>query len=388
MPTNEILLNTELEDCLPLVQKGKVRDIYSITHDELLFVTTDRVSAFDVSLANGIPNKGLVLTLLTAYWTRILTAEIPALRTHFRTLVLPTEIPPSLHSRYRGRSMKVCSLQPFKIEAIVRGYLTREAWDSYQANGTVCGIPIQSGLREGDAFPHGPIYTPSTKADVGEHDEDISEEKAAEIVGLNYANRIKDLSISIFNVASAHARERGLILVDSKFEFGLNTATHEVVLADEILTPESSRFWKKEERRVGESTPGLDKQFLRDWLSENGLAGVENVTLPEDVVKKTGSMYEEAFEKLVGKNLAQTVESLNFKHRAHHENHEHPPGFIRCLLFDELETSINRDKDDLRELKGLIMQRRMKTGAEYEGWRKELGGLTGKINGALAELNF
>lgn len=310
MPTNEILLNTELEDCLPLVQKGKVRDIYSITGDKLLFVTTDRVSAFDVPLANGIPNKGLILTLLTAYWARTLTAEISALRTHFRTLVLPTEIPPSLHSRYGGRSMEVCSLQPFKIEAIVRGYLTREAWDSYQANGTVCGIPIQSGLREGDAFPNGPIYTPSTKADVGEHDEDISEEKAAEIVGLNYANRIKDLSISIFNVASAHALERGLILVDTKFEFGLNTATHEVFLADEILTPESSRFWKKEERRVGESTPGLDKQFLRDWLNENGLAGVENVTLPEDVVKKTGSMYEEAFEKLVGKNLAQVIGEL------------------------------------------------------------------------------
>ncbi|KAL8959544.1 MAG: hypothetical protein Q9193_003615 [Seirophora villosa] len=307
MSTSALLLNSDLRGYLLLTNKGKVRDVYAVDSRTSLFVTTDRVSAFDVPLASGIPNKGLILTLLTAHWARTLAAEIPALRTHFWSLVLPKEIPRSLHSSYRGRSMQVYTLQLFPIEAIVRGYLTCEAWDSYQANGTVCGIPIRSGLREGDAFPNGPIYTPSTKAAVGERDEDISEKEAAKIVGVDYADRIKKLSLSVYKVAWEYALERGLILVDTKFEFGLNKATDELVLADEILTPESSRFWKKEDYRVGEPSPGLDKQYLRDWLSENGLAGVKNVTLPKEVVQKTAGMYEEAFKMLVEKDLDEVM---------------------------------------------------------------------------------
>ncbi|KAI4272491.1 MAG: hypothetical protein L6R38_006582, partial [Xanthoria sp. 2 TBL-2021] len=228
MSTNKLILSSNLESFLPLINKGKVRDIYSINPSTLLFVTTDRISAFDVALATGIPSKGAILTLVTAHWASVLTNAIPGLSTHVLTLNLPSQIPHALHTTYHHRSMQVRNLIPFKIEAIVRGYLTREAWDSYQKDGTVCGIRIPDGLKESEAFPDGPIYTPSTKADVGEHDEDISEARAAELVGsLEYADRIKELSMEIYEVAHAYAWERGLILADTKFEFGLDVEKNE-----------------------------------------------------------------------------------------------------------------------------------------------------------------
>ncbi|KAI4268027.1 MAG: hypothetical protein LQ337_008073, partial [Flavoplaca oasis] len=252
MSTANIMLSSDLSSSLPLVNKGKVRDIYSVTPSTLLIVTTDRVSAYDVALASAIPKKGAILTLLTAHWASVLTKAIPDVRTHIVTLSLPSHIPPTLHSTYNHRSTEVHKLLPFKIEAIVRGYLTREAWDSYQKDGTVCGIPLPAGLKESQALPSGPIYTPSTKADVGEHDEDISEAQAAAIIGSQkHADCIKHLSLTIFNVAHAYASERGLILADTKFEFGLDEESGDVVLMDEILTPESSRFWKREGWVVG-----------------------------------------------------------------------------------------------------------------------------------------
>ncbi|KAL8635004.1 MAG: hypothetical protein Q9226_009400, partial [Calogaya cf. arnoldii] len=287
MSTANVILSSDLESSLPLVNKGKVRDIYSINPSTLLFITTDRVSAFDVALANGIPHKGAILTILTAHWSSVLTASIPGLCTHVLTLEMPTQLPTRLQTLYRNHSMQVRKLVTFKIEAIVRGYLTREAWDSYQKDRTVCGIMMPKGLKESEAFPDGPIYTPSTKADVGEHDEDISKAQAAKLIGSpEHANRIKELSMQIYKTAHAYAWEQGLILPDTKFEFGLDT-DGEVVLADEILTPESSRFWKRKTYVVGKDGDGVDKQFLRDWLVELELQGKRGVVLPESVVKET-----------------------------------------------------------------------------------------------------
>lgn len=240
MATNELLLTSSLSSSMPLVNKGKVRDIYQINPSTLLIITTDRISAFDVTLATGIPSKGALLTLISAHWSRILPTLIPNLRTHLLTLDLPAQMPPAQHPTYRHRSMQVLKLTPFKIEAIVRGYLTREAWVSYQHDHTVSGIPLPAGLRESEAIPYGPIYTPSTKADApGEHDEDISEAQATALVGSSkHAERIKELSLAIYRAAHAYAWARGLILADTKFEFGLEEGSGEVVLADEILTPE------------------------------------------------------------------------------------------------------------------------------------------------------
>ncbi|KAL8677631.1 MAG: hypothetical protein Q9186_005966 [Xanthomendoza sp. 1 TL-2023] len=310
MSDNHLLLTSNLEQSMPLVSKGKVRDMYSVNTSTLLIITTDRISAFDVPLATGIPNKGAILTLLTAHWSQILSAKIPTLKTHFLTLNLPAQTPPHLHKKYHHRSMQVRKLLPLKLEAIVRSHLTCEAWDPYQINNTVCGIPIQPGLLENQAFPTGPIYTPSTKATaIGEHDQDMTETQAANLIGPQYADRIKQLSLSIYETAAAYAFDRGIIIADTKFEFGLDEATDEVVLADEILTPESSRFWSVEEYcGVGRGdVRGLDKQFLRDWLSKEGVAGREGVVVPEEVVRRTEEMYKGAFERLVGRRFEEVV---------------------------------------------------------------------------------
>ena len=209
--------------------------------------------------------------------------------------------------------MQVHQLRPFKIEAIVRAHLAYDAWKSYCRDNTVCGILIEEGLQEGDAFPQGPIYTPSTKAAVGEHDEDISEEQAAKIVGEKYAERIKGLAMEVFKIAYAYALVRGLVLVDTKFEFGLDVENDEVVLMDEILTPESSRFWIVEGLGVGQVSEGVDKQFLRNWLSYQDLAGVEGLALTEEVVRETMRRYEIAFERLVGKSFQEAMRELRRK---------------------------------------------------------------------------
>ena len=296
--TLETLTNTSLEEYLPLIAKGKVRDLYEVDESTLLFVTTDRISAYDVIMACGIPSKGTILCLMTAHWFSILSEAIPGLRTHFLTVDLPLQIPSHLRDRYQNRCMQVQKLQVFKIEAIVRGYITGSAWSSYKNDGTVCGIKIEEGLRESEAFPGGPIYTPSTKAEQGQHDENIHPNHAAEIVGAKYAKQIEELSLSIYKHAAAYALERGIIIADTKFEFGLDTRTDEVVLVDEILTPDSSRFWPASSHKVGESPPSFDKQYLRDWLTSQNLKGKGNVQLPEEVVQKTAGKYIEAFERL------------------------------------------------------------------------------------------
>ncbi|KAL8852359.1 MAG: hypothetical protein Q9221_002743 [Calogaya cf. arnoldii] len=305
--SSSVLTQTDLQGSLPLVARGKVRDLYKIDDETLLFVTTDRISAYDVVMAQGIPNKGALLSLITVHWFDVLSAAIPTLRTHFITLDLPEQIPVKFRTQYQNRSMQVRKLEVFKIEAIVRGYITGSAWSSYQKDGTVCGIPIQPGLKESEAFPQGPIYTPSTKADLGDHDKNIHPEKAKEIIGARYADRIEQLALSLYKHAAAYAYDRGIIIADTKFEFGLDKETDEVVLIDEVLTPDSSRFWPADRYKIGESPPSFDKQHLRNWLTTQGLKGKEGVAMSDEVIAKTEKMYKEAFERLTGRISSETL---------------------------------------------------------------------------------
>ncbi|RKF58121.1 Phosphoribosylaminoimidazole-succinocarboxamide synthase [Erysiphe neolycopersici] len=296
-------------DCLPKTAEGKTRILYEIDSETLLFVATDRISAYDVIMTNGIPEKGILLTLLSAHWFKVLPALIPGLRTHFISLALPSSLndQPNLHTTLQHRSMQVKRLKVFPIEAIVRGYLTGSAWKEYQHSGTVHGMVMPERLQESEAFPQGPIYTPSTKASIGKHDENISPAQASMIVGDKYAQRIEHLALQIYKTARDYAAERGIIIADTKFEFGLDEALDEVVLVDEVITPDSSRFWSMDNYKVGRGQPSYDKQFLRDWLHNNGLQGVDGVSMPDEVVIETSNKYKEAFEKLTGQKFQSVI---------------------------------------------------------------------------------
>ncbi|KAL4805470.1 hypothetical protein BDV18DRAFT_140988 [Aspergillus unguis] len=296
------LTTTDLQGVLPLIARGKVRDLYEVDDKTLLFVATDRISAYDVIMENGIPEKGILLTLCTQKWFQILTTEIPTLKTHFLTLDLPAQIPASLRPTLQNRAMQVRKLRILPIEAIVRGYITGSAWNEYKKNGTVHGIPIKEGLQESEAFPDGPIYTPSTKAEQGEHDENIHPDKAVEILGEPYASTVAALAVKLYKTAHAYALNRGVIIADTKFEFGVDEETNEVVLADEVLTPDSSRFWPKDSYEVGRGQSSFDKQFLRDWLVSEGLKGKEGVRMTDEIAKKTSEKYREAWERITGGN--------------------------------------------------------------------------------------
>ncbi|KUL81581.1 hypothetical protein ZTR_09875 [Talaromyces verruculosus] len=296
----EALTQTDLQGALPLIARGKVRDLYKIDDKTLLFVATDRISAYDVIMENGIPNKGKLLTLCTKAWFQILQQAIPSLRTHFITLDLPPQIPESQRAALQNRSMQVRKYEIFKIEAIVRGYITGSAWKEYQKSGTVHGIKIAPGLKESEAFPDGPIYTPSTKAELGAHDENIHPDQTAEIVGAEYAPKIAELALALYKAAHSYAYDRGLIIADTKFEFGLDRDTNEIVLVDEVLTPDSSRFWPKDRYVVGQTQESFDKQYLRDWLTAQGLKGKEGVKMTEEVALKTAEKYREAWEIITG----------------------------------------------------------------------------------------
>ncbi|KAK1833142.1 phosphoribosylaminoimidazolesuccinocarboxamide synthase, variant [Podospora conica] len=202
--------------------------------------------------------------------------------------------------------MQVRRLKVFPLEAIVRGYITGSAWKEYEATGTVHGLPQPAGLRQCEAFPR-PIYTPSTKAELGQHDENISPARAAEIVGEGYAKRIEELALRVYEAGAAYARERGIIIADTKFEFGLDEETDEIVLVDEVLTPDSSRFWPAEGYEVGRDQDSFDKQFLRNWLTAGGLKGKEGVEMPEEIAEATGARYRDAFRMLTGRTLEETL---------------------------------------------------------------------------------
>ncbi|KAF7905917.1 hypothetical protein EAF00_000196 [Botryotinia globosa] len=300
-------LTTLTLDGLTKIAEGKVRNLYEIDEKTLLFVASDRISAYDVIMENGIPSKGALLTLLSAHWFEVLTRLIPNLKTHFLTLSLPSSISSSQNSLLRNRSMQVRKLKIFPVEAIVRGYITGSAWKEYQKSSTVHGIQMPAGLQNSQAFPQGAIYTPSTKAEAGQNDENIHPSEAAKIVGEKYAQRIEDLAIKLYTTARDYAAERGIIIADTKFEFGLDEETDEVVLVDEVLTPDSSRFWPASKYEVGKEQESYDKQFLRNWLTTEGLKGKQGVTMPEEIKSQTAEKYREAFEKLTGRKWADAL---------------------------------------------------------------------------------
>lgn len=284
------------------VKEGKVREVYD-NGDSMVIVATDRISAFDVILKNEITQKGAILTQMSKFWFEFTKDIVP---NHMISTDV-AQMPEFFHKeKFDGNSMKCKKLRMLPVECIVRGYITGSGWESYQKDGTVCGIKLPEGLQESEQLPE-PIYTPTTKADLGLHDEHITFEDTVEILeklhpgkGAEYAEILKDCTIKLYKKCAEYARNRGIIIADTKFEFGLNE-NGEVVLGDEMLTPDSSRFWPVEGYASGKSQPSFDKQFVRDWLKENPESGY---LLPEEVVEKTVDKYKEAYELLTGEKFA------------------------------------------------------------------------------------
>ena len=282
-----------------MVTQGKVRDIYAIDQDHLLLVTSDRISAFDVVLPDPIPNKGEVLTQLSLFWfdqTESIVAN--HLSNNF---LLKDVIQNQLEIDYfEKRCMVVKRLNPLPIEAVVRGYLIGSGWKDYQANGSVCGIKLEDNLQLATQLPE-PIYTPATKAELGEHDENITYATTVDILGEALAQRVKDLALAIYNYGVLYARERGIIIADTKFEFGLDE-NGKLYLIDEVLTPDSSRFWAIEDYQLGISPPSFDKQYLRDYLETlDWDKTAPGPKLPQDIIDNTAAKYRSAYKTIVGK---------------------------------------------------------------------------------------
>ncbi len=294
----DVLLQTDLPD-LELYASGKVRDLYRVDNEHLLFIATDRISAFDYVLASGIPSKGRVLTQLSLFWFEFLknivadhlvTAEVEEYPAHVRKYA----------DQLRGRSMLVIHADMVPVECVVRGYLSGSGWKEYQQSGAVCGIQLPAGLRESDRLPE-PIFTPATKAASG-HDENIPFSEMKKIVGASLAEQLRELSLKIYRTAADYARERGIIIADTKFEFGRTAAG--LVLADEVLTPDSSRFWNVETYTPGRGQDSFDKQYVRDYLEKiRWNKQPPAPPLPPDVVENTSAKYLEAFRRLTGREL-------------------------------------------------------------------------------------
>ena len=296
-------LHTSALTSLPLLARGKVRDNYAVGDDRILMVASDRISAFDVILGEPIPGKGALLTQMALFWfdklgyicPNHLTGEAP------ESVVSAAEIP-----QVRNRSMLVQRLKPVPVEAVVRGYLAGSGWQEYQQNQAVCGVPLPAGLRNASPLPE-PIFTPAAKAAAGEHDENITYEQVVEVVGAELAAQIRDTSIALYKAAAAIAAEKGMIIADTKFEFGLDR-DGKLVLMDEVLTPDSSRYWPREGYdaafAAGTNPPSYDKQFVRDWLEAARVHGKPwdktppAPRLPQDVIEKTAAKYAEALERL------------------------------------------------------------------------------------------
>lgn len=280
---------------LPLLHRGKVRDIYAIDNARLLIITTDRLSAFDVVLPTPIPGKGEVLTAVSEFWFRKLAHILPNQLTGEapESVVAPDEC-----EQVAKRAMVVKRLKPLPIEAIVRGYLVGSGWADYQKTGQVCGIPLPVGLKQAERLPK-PLFTPSTKAAVGEHDENIDFAACERLLGAELAAQVRDAAIRLYSEAAAYALARGIIIADTKFEFGLDGAGR-LTLIDEVLTPDSSRFWPVDEYRVGSNPPSFDKQYVRDWLVASGWDKQPPAPqLPAEVVARTAEKYREAKRRLL-----------------------------------------------------------------------------------------
>ena len=300
-----VALHTSALTSLPLLARGKVRDNYAVGDDRILMVASDRISAFDVIMGEPIPGKGELLTKMALFWFDQLgpkglnicpihlTGEAP------ESVVSAEEVP-----QVKGRSMLVKRLKPIPVEAVVRGYLAGSGWKEYQDSRSVCGVPLPEGLKNASKLP-APIYTPAAKAAVGEHDENITFERTVEMIGADLATRIRDISIRLYVAASEIAAKKGIIIADTKFEFGLD-ADGTLVLMDEVLTPDSSRYWPADSYAEGSNPPSFDKQFLRDWLETAQVGGKPwdktppAPRLPKDVIEKTAAKYREALERLLG----------------------------------------------------------------------------------------
>ncbi len=298
-------LHTSALTSLPLLARGKVRDNYAVGNDRILMVASDRISAFDVIMGEPIPGKGALLTRLSLFWFDQLgpkglnicpihlTGDAP------ESVVSPAEAP-----QVTGRSMLVQRLKPIPVEAVVRGYLAGSGWKEYQDSRSVCGVPLPEGLQNASRLPE-PIYTPAAKAEMGEHDENITFEQTVAMVGLDVATQIRDIALRLYKAAAEIALKKGIIIADTKFEFGLDPQGR-VVLMDEVLTPDSSRYWPVEGYVVGQNPPSYDKQFLRDWLETAQVNGkpwdktAPAPRLPREVIEKTAAKYQEALTRLMG----------------------------------------------------------------------------------------
>jgi phosphoribosylaminoimidazole-succinocarboxamide synthase len=287
------LLQSDLKS-LPLVHWGKVRDLYALGDDRLLVIQTDRLSAFDVILPTPIPGKGEVLTALSLFWFDRLRHVLP---NHLTGVDPQSVVAPGERAQVAGRSMVVRRFQPLMIEAVVRGYLAGSAWKDYQASGAVCGIALPAGLQEAQRLPQ-PIFTPATKAPAGSHDENIDFAQAQAIVGAERAERVRDHAIRLYTEAAEYAAGRGVVIADTKFEFGVDAAGT-LHLIDEALTPDSSRFWPAEGYRVGVNPPSFDKQFVRDWLeTQPWNKKAPAPALPADILERTAQKYAEALRRI------------------------------------------------------------------------------------------
>ena len=286
----ETLYESNLKS-LPLLVRGKVRDVYAVADDHLLIVTTDRLSAFDVILPDPIPGKGVVLTAVSNFWFNRTGSIVP---NHLSDLSLNDVLPDDRErAEVEGRAMVVKKLKALPVEAIVRGYLIGSGWKDYQESGQVCGIPLPEGLQLADKLPE-PIYTPSTKAEMGDHDENIDFEETCALLGEKLAEQVRDVSLEIYSRCAEYALERGIIIADTKFEFGLDESGN-LVLIDEILTPDSSRFWPASSYTTGVSPASFDKQFVRDYLETLDWDKTPpGPVLPDEVIEKTAAKYREA----------------------------------------------------------------------------------------------
>lgn len=284
---------------LPLVYRGKVRECYAVGEDKLLMIATDRISAFDVILSVPIPKKGKVLTALTNFWFEKLAEGMP---TQLTGIDPETVVAEGEREQVRGRAMVVKRLKPILIECVARGYIIGGGWKDYQATGCVCGIKLPEGLKQAEKLPE-PIFTPAAKAEVGTHDENISFEKVVELYGESIATQLRDLTISLYKKAADFAATKGIIIADTKFEFGLDE-NGQVCLMDEVLTPDSSRFWPAESYEVGMSPPSYDKQFIRDWLETQTWDKTPPAPVPPaEIIEKTAAKYREALVKLSSKDV-------------------------------------------------------------------------------------
>ena len=292
-------LHTTSITSLPLLSRGKVRDVYAVGDDQLLMITSDRISAFDVIMQEAIPEKGILLNQMSNFWFKHLGHVVP---NHLTGIDPTSVVSPAEVEQVRGRAVVAKRLKRILVEAVVRGYLAGSGWKDYQDTGSICGIALPSGLKNAQQLPE-PIFTPAAKAEMGQHDENISYEEVEKRIGADLAKQIKSISIQLYSEAADYARTRGIIIADTKFEFGLDDAG-QLVLMDEILSADSSRFWPADSYQVGSNPPSFDKQFLRDWLESVRIDGKPwsksppAPHLPPEIIAKTAEKYREAWQRL------------------------------------------------------------------------------------------